>query len=169
MKGKTKLRFFGDFIFFGFFFACLAIAVLGIQVAVSDQISEYEELVPGNVNVFYTNLSELEVLEASKALSEVNPKFLILQNNITFSHYIKDECGPVDCAGVNQNNGQRIFILMTSDKIYLRYVLCHELLHTLITDVDHDLEEELVDEISKKFVCYKEPVRDENGEAIFYD
>lgn len=169
MKGSNKLRIFRSFMFWGFLVLTLTLASYGVKFSIADQIADYEEALPGNIHLYFENLTTKETLMASEAMGALNPKFLELQNNITFSHYIQDQCGPIECAGVNQNNGERIYILMDDNPIILKYVLCHELLHTYITSIDHDLEEELVDKISKRFVCYKEPVTNEEGSEVYLE
>lgn len=163
-KNKVYLK----LISFSFFVLTLSLTILSLNGILTDSASLYSGQshldIPSELTITYENLTAQEITRANEAVGSLSPKFLLLQSNLAFVRDISPYCD--NCSGVNMNNGQNIYVEMQDNPILLKYILCHELLHTYLTTIDHDLEEELVAHVSKRLVCFENIVTDKDGNGV---
>ena len=109
-----------------------------------------------NADITYDALSDREREEIDIILYDLKPEYLILAKDITFTTnqtLLYEQRTQVNysenLAGLNK--GGKILILYT-DFLTTKEILCHELLHSLITIYE---EEWYVKDIAKTEVCYE--------------
>lgn len=114
------------------------------------------------VKVSYINLTEKEIKKVKEILCDTSLIYLKRQQEIVFADnvtkFCKDDNDGQKCKGINYGKGRIIYIGYTNDEDSLRATFCHELCHTSVVDKENneDYEEELVDDLAQKFVCYKD-------------
>lgn len=116
------------------------------------------------VKVSYINLTEKEIEEVKEILCDTSLIYLKRQKEIVFADNVTEYCSKYkngeryECVGINYGKGRIIYIRYNDDEDSLRATFCHELLHTSVVDKEknQDYEEELVDDLAQKFVCYKD-------------
>lgn len=99
----------------------------------------------------YDGLTPDQIKNIGDVLGEFDPKYFAIQKNITFTSNITKWCS--DCIGQNQNNGENIIIQYYDDKDFLFDLTCHELVHTFISQIPLDLEEEIVEDAEAGKLC----------------
>jgi hypothetical protein len=103
--------------------------------------------------VDYSQLNQSQKVTAYQIISEVKPLFLHLAKNIRFVTNQSEMTG-IDVAGENHNKGKKVLVLWYDDIDSTKFVLCHELAHSITSNLDEDTEEKIVYEIGSTGVCY---------------
>ena len=105
----------------------------------------------GDLNITFKNVSSVEQKYIYSLFDKINPLYLLYNNNFLFTSD-KLFSNETELGGYNMDNGLKI-VISVDDLVYLKEVLCHELLHSYF-NMNNDLEEQLVDDLAKKEVCY---------------
>lgn len=127
--------------------------IFNVKSVGDQEFINYEDNSSIKLKISYEDITTDQIIQANEAIGLLDSKFLKLQQNIIFVKNISSYCP--NCSGVNLNNGENIYIEMQDNPYLFKYLLCHELLHTLFDLKDQNLEEEIVEKISKRFICYK--------------
>lgn len=135
-------------------FLCLVFSLTCLLINIFSINSEtYAKVVPPSLSIKYDNLNILQMSEISSILEELDSKYVVKQKLLVFVQDIKEYCS--NCLAYNSNDGEEIVIGYNSNKEIMKYVICHELLHSYFF-LDDQYEENIVDEIARTYVCYKD-------------
>lgn len=109
-----------------------------------------------NINVYYDDLSESEVIIVKSWLKDMKKEYLMLIENLTFTknQSIYNPERKDNYIGRNFND-ESIYVLYTGNYDANKQTLCHEVLHVIISGLDEDKEEWFVDNIEEYGVCYE--------------
>lgn len=149
----------------------VGIFILGIYVGdynTADSI-EYSSNYTYEPNITYENLTMEQIIGIKEIMNQVKEIYLIEQDEIIFTN--SNESLTNGRNGVNYGNGRKIVIdyqtcYKSEDKNntekncgynerYFKQTICHELLHSYITEIEKELEEEIVEDLDDYLFCFK--------------
>ena len=109
---------------------------------------------------FETEISEEDKTEINRLINSINPIYLINVKNITFLNKTslqEEYSGEESISGLHKNGYIYLLppqYLLPQYNENLKKTTCHEILHSLITEIPKDEEEKIVQDLAAYYPCY---------------
>lgn len=141
-------------VFFGFLIA----VSMFFYVVYDDLKLEFQELPKENeMMVRYINesINQDHLVTIQKLVNEIKPEYLIAIKSITLVSQKDLDRLHGETGYIGFNRGGKIYITKRLSRHGDRVLLCHEVLHSLISSIDKESEEKIVDELDGSLVCFR--------------